>query len=469
MFAMALALALTSFVAVVPGTAVAASIYDNAYQTTDHLTVGGTVGGTTVCSDEDVTTSWQQIIADSASSASFDEALDTGSWSVSENYNYSHSASWQKIVDVFWAEDEPLQISYGYMGWGDHYSVNVSASASNKLHYGQIKANYIGASGMVNCQLYFEEFDNTVYNFQNSAISWDLPSGAPSIHNFFVANGNVTNRPSTYEGVEVRVTQPTAKYVAMGDSYSSGEGNPSFEYGTDTSSVNECHRSPKAYPRLLQDELSLDSMSFVACSGATTQNVLYGGSGIGGWNEGPQVDKLSASTEVVTITIGGNDVGFADYAYACTITLCGPTTFDYDTIMDAINDSDFFLDLSETYETILDQAPNAEVYVVNYPYLATENSDVCGTIDMTGAWAVQSQLNAVIEDAVDDVAVTTLSTKIHYVDSNQVGSPFTGKHYCNGGDSDFYGLYWPDNTEYSFHPNSSGQEHYKDIIADAIS
>lgn len=274
--------------------------------------------------------------------------------------------------------------------------------------------------------------------------------------------------PPGYAGEIIPSSEPRAKYVAMGDSFSSGEGNPEFEAGSATGSDN-CHRSPVAYPRLLQNDatLNLDRTAFVACSGAKTDNVLNGGSTDGAWGEKPQVDALSADTNVVTITIGGNDVGFTDYAIACTEKLCGPDTFDYNYIMNAINNANFFTDLTATYQSILTHAPNAQVYVAGYPFLAAENSDVCGQTDLTGAWAVQDQLNAVINDAVDNVAASIPTTRLHYVNPNYSGSPFAGKYLCNGGVSDFNSLTSP--TAYSFHPNAEGHQDFKFVFANAIS
>jgi len=272
--------------------------------------------------------------------------------------------------------------------------------------------------------------------------------------------------PSGYTGETIPTSPPPAKYVAMGDSFSSGEGNPPFTAGTDTSS-DKCRRSPVAYPQLLQNALDLGTTTFVACSGATTTNVLNGGSAGGAWGENPQIDALSTNTTVVTITIGGDDVGFADYATACTEKLCGPGTFDYSYIMNAINASSFYDNLVTTYESILTHAPNAQVYVGEYPYLAAQNSDVCGQVDLTGAWAVQGQLNAVIQSAVSNTAATLLTTRLHYVDPNQSNSPFAGKYLCNGGASDFNGLSAP--LDYSFHPNMAGHQDWATLFESAIS
>lgn len=65
----------------------------------------------------------------------------------------------------------------------------------------------------------------------------------------------------------------TINYVALGDSYSAGEGVQPFLAGTDTPS-DRCHRSKYAYSRAVQLSPLPLSRSFFACSGATTSNLL---------------------------------------------------------------------------------------------------------------------------------------------------------------------------------------------------
>src|SRR5690606_24099102 len=119
--------------------------------------------------------------------------------------------------------------------------------------------------------------------------------------------------------------------------------------------VNECHRSDAAYPRLLDDDinLNLNLVDFVACSGATTDTILNGGSSTGAWGGAPQVDALTSSTDVVTITVDGNDVGFADYAESCHAADSSPSSQSYADIMDAIEDPDFYDNLYDTYMELL--------------------------------------------------------------------------------------------------------------------
>lgn len=91
-----------------------------------------------------------------------------------------------------------------------------------------------------------------------------------------------------------------ARYVAMGSSFASGSGiNP-----YDPAAPARCQRSTQNYARQLARKRHLDLVD-ATCGGATTAHVL------GPWNELPsQADALTADTALVTITIGGNDVGY---------------------------------------------------------------------------------------------------------------------------------------------------------------
>ena len=92
------------------------------------------------------------------------------------------------------------------------------------------------------------------------------------------------------------------KYVALGDSYASGTG--AGDYGDSGS----CKRSANAYAQLWANANGPAAFSFVACSGAVTSDVLAN-----------QVGAITADTELVTISIGGNDAGFADVMTDCNL------------------------------------------------------------------------------------------------------------------------------------------------------
>jgi lysophospholipase L1-like esterase len=91
-----------------------------------------------------------------------------------------------------------------------------------------------------------------------------------------------------------------ARYVAMGSSFASGSGIAPY----DPAAPARCQRSAHSYARQLARKRNL-VLTDVTCGGATTAHIL------GAWNElPPQVDALTSDTALVTITIGGNDIGY---------------------------------------------------------------------------------------------------------------------------------------------------------------
>src|SRR5215469_7264422 len=92
-------------------------------------------------------------------------------------------------------------------------------------------------------------------------------------------------------------------YVALGDSYASGVGAGNYY-----SSSGSCDRSPNAYPALWAAANSPASFTFVACSGAKTSDVINS-----------QLTALNSSTTLVSLTIGGNDAGFASIMETCVL------------------------------------------------------------------------------------------------------------------------------------------------------
>src|SRR5581483_7741952 len=158
-------------------------------------------------------------------------------------------------------------------------------------------------------------------------------------------------------------------YVAMGDSYSSGQGDPPFT----NDSVDGCNRSVEGYP---EDLVNTDStvyrakLAFVACSGATTTDVVEGRDG-----EAPQATWLSSATQLVTMTVGGNDVGFPQIITACaTGAGCGPSS--YPTLDEQIQAMEPKLRGIFTY--VAARAPNARVVVLTYPQIFPPDPTGCG-------------------------------------------------------------------------------------------
>ncbi|MFD0330792.1 LysR substrate-binding domain-containing protein [Streptacidiphilus monticola] len=121
----------------------------------------------------------------------------------------------------------------------------------------------------------------------------------------------VTRSQDGGPGAPVRVTGP---YVALGDSYTAGPRIPDA-----TGTPVGCLRSDANYPHLVAKALGLSgSTQFrdVSCSSARVADLTRPQKTADGTNP-PQLDALNSATRLVTVGIGGNDVGFASLLGAC--------------------------------------------------------------------------------------------------------------------------------------------------------
>ncbi|BFU45051.1 SGNH/GDSL hydrolase family protein [Krasilnikovia sp. MM14-A1004] len=152
-------------------------------------------------------------------------------------------------------------------------------------------------------------------------------------------------------------------YVALGDSYSSGVGA--------SGQTGVCLRSPNGYPGLWNSANHPASFRSVACSGATTDSL-----------RSSQLSALNAGTDLVTVTIGGNDVGFASTIITCTLSSdsgCAAKVADGLKVLNEQMPAKF----DATYREIRQKAPNATVVVLGYPILFDENAPSCGFAGMS--------------------------------------------------------------------------------------
>jgi streptogramin lyase len=107
-----------------------------------------------------------------------------------------------------------------------------------------------------------------------------------------------------------------ASYVALGDSYSSGEGNPPYEPDSDdVTTLDTCHRSQQAYGPLVDGALAIGPMIFRACSGAVTDDIFN--QNATNYTEPAQLSWLRSNDTDVTLTIGGDDGGFPELLEHC--------------------------------------------------------------------------------------------------------------------------------------------------------
>ncbi|MFI8203055.1 SGNH/GDSL hydrolase family protein [Streptomyces sp. NPDC085937] len=219
-------------------------------------------------------------------------------------------------------------------------------------------------------------------------------------------------------------------YVALGDSYSSGVGAGSY-----ISSSGDCKRSTKAHPYLWAAAHSPSSFSFTACSGARTGDVLSG-----------QLGPLSAGTALVSISIGGNDAGFADVMTTCVLQSDSSCLSRIATAR-AFVDSTLPGRLDGVYTAIRDRAPNAHVVVLGYPRFYRLGATCIG---------LSETKRKAINDASDhlNTAIAQRSRAYGFT-FGDVRTTFTGHEICSG-DSWLHSVDWL-NIGNSYHPKASGQ------------
>ncbi|WP_432126348.1 SGNH/GDSL hydrolase family protein [Streptomyces sp. bgisy082] len=220
-------------------------------------------------------------------------------------------------------------------------------------------------------------------------------------------------------------------YVALGDSYSSGVGAGSYD-----SASGNCKRSTKAYPVLWKNANAPSSFAFTACSGARTGDVTAN-----------QLGPLSTATDLVSITIGGNDAGFADVMTTCVLQ-------SESTCVNRVNQAKAYVDsalpgkLDSVYDAIRGKAPNARVVVLGYPRFYQLNGTCVAGLSEGERRAINGAsdyLNAAVAKRAADHGYTFAG----------VASAFTGHEICSGS-AWLHSVNWLNIGE-SYHPTAAGQ------------
>ncbi|MFF2194004.1 SGNH/GDSL hydrolase family protein [Streptomyces sp. NPDC058157] len=220
-------------------------------------------------------------------------------------------------------------------------------------------------------------------------------------------------------------------YVALGDSYSSGVGAGNYD-----SASGNCKRTTRAYPALWAAAHAPQTFSFTACSGARTGDVISG-----------QLGPLNSGTDLVSITIGGNDAGFSDVMTTCVLQ-------SESTCVNRVNQAKAYVDstlpgqLDQVYNAIRGRAPSAKVVVLGYPrFYQLNGSCVAGLTEgeRSAINGASDYLNAAIAKRAADHGFTFASV---------VGA-FTGHEICSG-DAWLHSVNWTNIGE-SYHPTAAGQ------------
>jgi lysophospholipase L1-like esterase len=319
------------------------------------------------------------------------------------------------------------------------------------------------------------------------------------------------------------VSVPPLQYLALGDSYSSGEGDirgrgdPVSRYYLEGTNISgnanakipeeKCHTSPLSYPFRLQSMLNIPAkdMKSVACSGATRVDVEgwsnvfidkdgndagYRGQKV---NDTPRLEVLTSEErvdylseaydrslpgriqqiefirkykpKVLTLTIGGNDIGFPNILRECAyLTTCSYVNKDGKR-SSGIKIDAMYTSLRDMYIALKQASPETKIYAIGYPQFISTALNYCGStivLDSAERNMIKngvSYLNSIIKAAAS-------AANVYYVDiedslkNHKLCEPsLFSQPYVNG----LLTAVFLEESE-SFHPDHNGHR----LIADQI-
>jgi len=246
-----------------------------------------------------------------------------------------------------------------------------------------------------------------------------------------------------------------AHYVALGDSFAAG----SVDFPQST--LLACARSAVNYPSLVAQSLHVATFKDATCAEAEVGDLNTPQAGVVLGAAPPQFDVLTPDTTLVTLTMGGNDIGLAGVAQGCLNTLPWPngiscaaklTTGGHDVMIDRL--AALAPGYSDALDEIHTRAPKATVLIVGYPTVSRP-----GGCPQQPAWpsdvdylrGVLHRLNALLR---------TEAAKHHdtYVDTT---ASTIGHDMCATPDQQWINGLIPSFTTPSFlplHPNTYGQQ-----------
>src|SRR4051812_47541595 len=248
---------------------------------------------------------------------------------------------------------------------------------------------------------------------------------------------------------------PTGRYVALGDSYTSG---PLIPIQVDLN----CVRSNRNYPSLVAATVHSSSFTDVSCGGATTSDIVTPGVGTLGLPVPAQLNAVTAATALVSIGIGGNDIGFTSIITQCAQDSLGNpfgspcrdryTAGGVDQLQARITAT--APKVAAVLRALHGKAPNARVVLVGYTAILPDTGSGCWPTvpisfgDVPYLRGVARSLNAML-------AAQAGAGGAGYVDTY---TPSIGHDACKGVGTRWTEGLFPGASAAPFHPNATGEQ-----------
>jgi len=238
------------------------------------------------------------------------------------------------------------------------------------------------------------------------------------------------------------------RYLALGDSFASGEGAFNYRDGTDHPD-NRCHQSLVAYSKLITQDIGIDRNQSVACSGAVLQDIVFKSDSKDDEDPEDQYNKDERQSggkedksytedvlnrflpgyrqqiryleryrpNIVTVSIGGNDIGFGDKIKTCLAS----SSSCYNTSSDRLQ---MFHEIKSKFDPLRDRlraikeksADNARIYVIGYPQFFPEGGGDNCELNMPFGIDERRMANDLVHDLNQTIKKATESVGVQYVD-----------------------------------------------------
>ncbi|MDQ3887030.1 MAG: SGNH/GDSL hydrolase family protein [Actinomycetota bacterium] len=249
-------------------------------------------------------------------------------------------------------------------------------------------------------------------------------------------------------------------YVALGDSFTAGPFIP-----VQRLDPLGCYRSTGNYPSLVAARLGVAEFTDVSCTSAETENMTAPQPVLLGFNP-PQFDALRPDTDLVTVGIVGNDIGFSDIFYTCAqLSFLDPagdpcrrqiTADGVDEIAARIDEE--APQLAAVLQGIQERSPDALVVLVGYLRVLPPTEGCFPVVpiargDVAYLDGIQQQLTAMMAEQAEDNGTL-------FVDAYAAS---LGHDVCQGPLTRWVEGVFPNQPAFPVHPNANGMQAVSDL------
>ena len=251
------------------------------------------------------------------------------------------------------------------------------------------------------------------------------------------------------------------RYVAMGDSAAAAPLVPR------QAEPAGCLKSTNDYPSVLARKIDAASFRDVTCSGARTEDLASRAQTTRLGPVPPQLEAVDADTELVTVTIGGNDIDLPGNAVKCRRTTLDVPPCSPDFVVDGVDRISEAIDAdtdqwSALVAAIRAKAPEARVILVGYgTYIRPEGcfpAQPINPVDAAYFQAKVTELDGRLQQVADE-------TNVEFFDTEPLSA---GHDMCAAPQDRYIEGFMPASPAAPLHPNATGAAAYGTALADYV-